>query len=216
MQQELSIIERHWELKDEWANSLTHGVGFIFSLIGFFYLIKIALEEGNMWKLAAFLIYGCSLVLLYAISTLYHSFKSIKLKSLFRLFDHCAIYILIAGSYTPITLLSLPTVWSWTIFSVIWSLAILGIVFKVFFIHRFETLSTLLYLFMGWLIVIAAEPILTHVQTEALYWLAGGGAAYTGGVIFFVFDKTRFFHAIWHIFVLGGSACHYFAFSLYL
>ncbi len=138
------------------------------------------------------------------------------LKKLFRTIDHCAIYLLIAGSYTPFTLLVLGGVWGWTLFAIVWTLAAIGMCLKTFFRHRFKILSTSLYLFMGWLVVIAAEPLMARFDPSGLSWLLAGGLSYTVGVIFFVLDKRRFYHAIWHVFVLGGSVCHYLAVLLYL
>jgi hemolysin III len=130
--------------------------------------------------------------------------------------DHCAIYLLIAGSYTPFTLLLLKESWGWALFNIVWVLAGVGILFKIFFTHRFKILSTLIYLMMGWMVVVAAEPLMSRLPYEGLCWLIMGGLFYTIGVIFFVLDSRRFFHAIWHLFVMGGSVCHYFAILFYL
>jgi hemolysin III len=203
-------------LGDEWANSLTHGIGLVLSLIGLILLILTPFQEGNHWKLLNFAVYGVSLVLLYAASTLYHAVRRPALKRLLRTVDHCAIYLLIAGSYTPFTMLLLQGVWGWTLFGIIWSLAFLGIIFKIFFIHRFQILSTSIYLLMGWLVVIAAEPFIDRFHYAGLCWVVAGGLCYTFGVIFYAFDKRRFYHAIWHLFVLSGSICHYFAILFYL
>ncbi len=203
-------------LKDEWANSLTHGLGLILSLIGFFLLIGTTLQEENREKFLSFAVYGASLIALYAASTCYHTLKHPRLKKIFRTVDHCAIYLLIAGSYTPFTVLSMGGLWGWTLFSIVWCLAIFGIFFKIFFKHRFKILSTSLYLLMGWLIIVAIQPLINSLHVEGLYLLFGGGLCYTLGVIFYVLDKRRFYHAIWHLFVLGGSVCHYFAIFLYL
>ena len=203
-------------LGDEWANSLTHGIGLILSLIGLFLLIETPFQEKDIWKLMNFFIYGGSLILLYASSTFYHIVRRPKLKKIMRTVDHCAIYLLIAGSYTPFTILVLGGVWGWTLFSIVWSLAVSGIILKIFFKHRFKILSTCLYLFMGWLVVIAIQPLRENFPPEGLIWLLAGGISYTIGVIFYVLDKRRFYHAIWHLFVLGGSVCHYLAVLFYL
>lgn len=203
-------------LGDEWANSVTHGLGFILSFIGLIFLTLTPFYEGDYWKLLSYGIYSVSLLLLYAASTLYHAVRSPVLKRFLRTVDHCAIYLLIAGSYTPFTMLVLEGVWGWTLFGIVWSLACLGILFKVFFRHRFKVLSTAIYLFMGWLIVIAVEPLSSRLHSGGLYWLMAGGLSYTLGVIFYILDKRRFFHAIWHLFVLNGSVCHYLAVFLYL
>lgn len=203
-------------LGDEWANSLTHGIGLILSLIGFIFLLKTPFSEKDHWKLMNFAIYGGSLILLYAASTFYHAVKHPEFKKLFRTVDHCAIYLLIAGSYTPFTMLLLEGVWGWTLFGIVWGLAFLGILFKVFFKHRFKIFSTSLYLFMGWLVVVAIEPLVERFHATGVLWLLAGGLCYTIGVIFYVLDKRRFYHAIWHLFVLAGSVCHYLAVLFYL
>jgi hemolysin III len=203
-------------LGDEWANSLTHGIGFVLSCIGFILLIKIPFQEKDHWKLMNFAVYGGSLVLLYAASTFYHALRHPQFKKILRTVDHCAIYLLIAGSYTPFTMLLLADIWGWTLFSIVWSLAGLGILFKIFLKHRFKIFSTSLYLFMGWLVVIAAESLVERLHPNGLYWLLAGGLCYTVGVIFYALDKRRFYHAIWHLFVLAGSICHYLAILLYL
>ncbi|CUI16369.1 Hemolysin III [Candidatus Protochlamydia naegleriophila] len=216
----IHFLEEEWaqglRLNDEWANSLTHGIGFILSLIGFFFLIAVPLENGDYWKLLNFTIYGSSLVLLYLASTLYHFFKKPHLKKLFRKVDHCAIYLLIAGSYTPFTMIPLHGFWGWLLFGLVWGMACLGVIFKAFFIHRFKKISTWIYLGMGWLVIIAIEPLINSVSQEGLYWLFAGGLSYSCGVIFYALDKKRFFHAIWHLFVMGGSLCHYLAIMFHL
>ncbi|WP_052236425.1 PAQR family membrane homeostasis protein TrhA [Candidatus Protochlamydia amoebophila] len=198
-------------LKDEWANYLTHGLGLILSLFGLIFLMIKSFSMEDYWKALNFLIYGSTLVLLYSASTLYHFFKDPSLKKIFRKIDHCAIYLLIAGSYTPFTLIALQGFWGWLLFSIVWILACFGIIIKAFFIQRFKTASTWLYLGMGWLIIIAFEPLFNSVSSKGLYWLFIGGGFYTVGVIFYVLDRIRFFHAIWHLFVMGGSICHFFA-----
>ena len=203
-------------LGDEWANSLTHGLGLVLSFVGLIILMMVPFQDGNHWKLMNFGVYGVSLVLLYAASTLYHALEQPVLKRVFRTVDHCAIYLLIAGTYTPFTMLLLEGYWGWTLFGIVWSLAFLGIIFKIFFKHRFKILSTSIYLLMGWMVIIAAEPLFNSFHYAGLCWLFSGGLCYTVGVIFYVLDKRRFYHAIWHLFVLGGSVCHYFAVLLYL
>jgi hemolysin III len=209
-------IEQHWALGDEWANTLTHGIGLALSLIGVAFLIYSPLMEGHPWKLFSFSIFGLTLVLLYGVSTLYHYCHIGTLKHFYRLLDHCAIYLLIAGSYTPFTLISLQGIWGWALCITVWSLAIVGIVLKCCFVGKFNRLSLGLYLVMGWLIVFALEPLVSSLSAEGLWWLAAGGLFYTGGIVFYVLDRIRFFHAIWHLFVLGGSLCHYFAILLYV
>ena len=194
---------------DELANSLTHGVGLLLSLVGAPVLVVSAATTGDRWRVVAASIYAATLVLLYGASTLYHSVRSARLKDLCQRIDHSAIYLLIAGTYTPFTLISLRGAWGWSIFGVVWGLAILGVILKSSFGARLPALSTWLYLAMGWLIVIALRPLATHVEPAGLRWMALGGAFYTGGVVFYVWERVRYSHAIWHLFVLGGSAAHF-------
>jgi hemolysin III len=203
-------------LGDEWANSLTHGIGLILSIIGFIFLIANPLQAEDHWKLLNFAVYGGSLILLYAASTCYHAIKRPQLKKVLRLVDHCAIYLLIAGTYTPFTIFVLEGVWGWTLFTIVWGLACLGITFKTLFKHRFSALSTTVYLLMGWMVIIAAEPLMSRFHISGLCWVLAGGLCYTLGVIFYILDKRRFYHAIWHLFVLVGSFCHYCAIFFYI
>lgn len=203
-------------LGDEWANCVTHGLGLALSFIGMFLLLMTPIHQGNHLKMIIFGVYGGSLILLYAASTLYHAVSRPKLKRFLRTVDHCAIYLLIAGSYTPFTVLLLNGTWGWTLFGIVWSLAIIGIFFKVFFRHRFKILSTCIYLLMGWMVIIAAEPLMHRFHLPGLFLLIGGGLFYTGGVLFYVLDKRRFYHAIWHLFVLMGSICHFLAVFFYI
>ncbi len=204
-------------VSEELANSLTHGIGIYLGVAGLALLVVFASLYGNAWHIVSCSIYGSTLVLLYTASTLYHSFRHPRAKHLFRIFDHTSIYLLIAGTYTPFTLVPLRGAWGWSLFGVVWGLALCGIITKVFFIHRFEILSTLLYLFMGWLVVIASKPMLQKIPTWGIAWLVIGGLSYTIGVIFYLFDrKFCYAHAIWHIFVLAGSICHFFAVMFYV
>lgn len=209
-------IEACWELGDDWANGLTHGLGFILSILGLFLLIDLALIDGSYLKIFAFSVYGSCLVTLYGMSTLYHSISKKPLKHILRIFDHCAIYLLIAGTYTPITLISLQGVWGWTLFATIWTLAITGIILKTIYIGRYVILSTLLYLVMGWLAIVAIEPLMQNLHPTALQWLLAGGIAYTAGVLFFALDRIRYCHTIWHVFVMTGSCCHFLAIFHYV
>lgn len=217
---EQSTPEGEWGIDflpgDEWANSLTHGIGLILSLIGFIFLLEAPFNHQDHWKLFSLGIYGASLIILYSASTCYHSLQKPSLRRLFRKIDHCAIFILIAGTYTPFTTLALEGVWGWSLFAVVWSLAIIGIILKIFLKKPHMALSTILYLVMGWLVVFAIEPLIQTYDINGLYWLFTGGLCYTIGVIFYVLDKIKFFHAIWHLFVIGGSTCHYIAVLLYM
>lgn len=196
---------------EEIANSVTHGIGLLLSIAGFAVLLVLAILRGTAWQIVGCSVYGASLVCLYAASTLYHLALSPKLKRALKILDHSAIYLLIAGTYTPFLLLNLRGPWGWSLFAVIWGLALAGILFKLWFVDRFEHGSTGVYVAMGWLVMVAAKPILAHVPLETLVWLAAGGILYSGGVVFYLSKRLPYSHAVWHLFVLGGSACHYFA-----
>lgn len=202
-----------WE---ELANSLTHGAGFIASVIALITLIIIANGQTDFTKLIVGTVYGSSLVLLYLASTLYHSFHEPTLKHKLKIFDHAAIYVLIAGSYTPFTLYVIKGTWGIIMLASIWILAIAGVVFKLFFVQRFKIFSTILYLAMGWLALLAIQPLFQNLPYEGLFLLIAGGLSYSLGVIFFLWERLPFSHAIWHLFVLGGSVCHFFAVALYV
>ncbi|MDB4886925.1 MAG: hemolysin [Gemmatimonadetes bacterium] len=198
---------------EEIANSLTHGAGLLGSLIALpILLLATTRGEGDGWHLAGSIIYGASLILLYGASTLYHALREGRAKEILRVLDHSAIYLLIAGSYTPFMLGALRGPWGWSMLAIVWTLALVGIVGKWTLGFRFPWLSTALYLGMGWLIVVAMRPLMVHVPRPGLLWLAAGGLCYTGGVVFYARDqRMRFGHAVWHLFVLGGSVCHYVA-----
>src|SRR4029077_11129970 len=174
-------------------------------------LLVLAALRGTAWHIVACSIYGTTLICLYAASTLYHAVISPRVKRALRIFDHSAIYLLISGTYTPFLLVSLRGPWGWSLLGVIWGLALAGVLFKFWFVERFAILSTVVYIAMGWLVVIAAKPVITHLSLTAIIWLLAGGLAYTGGVIFFAAKRIPYSHAIWHLFVLAGSICHYFA-----
>ena len=196
---------------EEIANAITHGIGLLLSIAGFVVLLVLAALRGTAWHIVACSIYGATLICLYAASTLYHAVISPRVKRALRIFDHSAIYLLISGTYTPFLLVSLRGPWGWSLFGVIWGLALAGVLFKFWFVERFAILSTVVYIAMGWLVVIAAKPVITHLSLSAIIWLLAGGLAYTGGVIFFAAKRIPYSHAIWHLFVLAGSICHYFA-----
>jgi hemolysin III len=202
-------------LGEEIANAITHGIGALLSIAGLVILVVFASIKGNAWHIVSFSIFGTCLVLLYTASTLYHSFRSARVKKVFRVMDHAAIFLLIAGTYTPFTLTLLRGAWGWTLFGLVWGLGLAGIVFKVFFVNKFNVLSTIIYLLMGWMIIIAANPLMASVPTGGLYLLAAGGAAYSLGTIFYLWEKLPYSHMVWHLFVLGGSICHFFAVLLY-
>jgi hemolysin III len=196
---------------EELANSITHGVGLALSIIGLIVLIVLSVTRGTAWHILGCTIYGVTLVLLYSASTLYHSFRTPRLKRTLRILDHTAIYLLIAGTYTPFTLVNLRGFWGWTLFSLVWGLSVFGIVWKFFHAERFQIVSTLIYLAMGWLVLIAIRPVTIALPLSGILWLVAGGIFYTVGVLFFGLKRLPYNHAIWHVFVLAGSTCHYFA-----
>ena len=200
-----------YSVGEEIANSVTHGIGAGLSVAGLTLLVALAAIYGDVWRVVSFSIYGSSLVLLYLASTLYHSIQHPKVKRILRIFDHSAIYLLIAGTYTPFTLVSMRGPWGWTLFGVVWGLALLGIAFKTVFIGRYEKWATAAYVLMGWLVVIAFKEMLVTVPPGGIVWLVIGGVVYTLGVLFYAWEKLPYNHAIWHLFVLGGSICHFFA-----
>jgi len=206
--------KRHfWE---ELANSITHGAGLVASIVATVFLIIIANGQNDAGKILVGTIYGSSLILLYGASTLYHSFQSPKAKHYLKIFDHAAIYILIAGSYTPFTLYVVKGFWGEMMLYIIWSIAVVGVIFKLFFVHRFKYFSTALYLGMGWLAMFTIQPLFENLPFHGLFLLIAGGLSYSFGVIFFLWEKLPFSHAIWHLFVLGGSTCHFFAILFYV
>jgi hemolysin III len=196
---------------EELANSVTHGIGLVFSLAGVIVLLVLAVMRGSAWHIAGCAIYGSTLVCLYTASTLYHGIQSPQLKHALKVFDHSAIYLLIAGTYTPFLFVNLRGGWGWTLFSIVWALAMAGIIFKFWFVDHFQILSTVVYLLMGWLALIAVKPLFGLVPTGGLIWLMAGGLMYTVGVVFYAWKRVPYNHVIWHVFVMAGSACHYFA-----
>jgi hemolysin III len=200
---------------EEIANCVTHGFGLALSLAGFVVLVLLAWSNGDALHVASLSVYGASLVALYAASTLYHSARRPRAKQFLQVLDHCGIYLLIAGTYTPFTLLMLRGGWGWTLFGLVWSIAIAGIVFRLVFGTRYRGVAVGSYVLLGWLCVIAVKPILALTPPGALAWIAAGGVAYTAGVFFFA-SKRRHAHAVWHLFVLAGSVCHYLAILLYV
>ena len=195
---------------EELFNSITHGIGLALSVAGFAVLLILAITRGSSWQIVSCAVYGTTLVALYAASTLYHGIPAPTLKRLFRILDHSAIYLLIAGTYTPFLLVNLRGPLGWTLLSVVWTLAIAGILFKLWFVDRLPILSTLVYLSMGWLALIAIKPLIAAVPHSGLAWLLAGGALYSFGVVFYA-KKIPYAHAIWHVFVIAGSICHYVA-----
>jgi hemolysin III len=197
-------------------NSISHLVGAALALIGMVLLVGYASEQGDPWKISSFSIYGVSLFLLYSLSTLYHSLRG-RAKKIFQKLDHVAIYLLIAGTYTPFTLVTLRGTWGWTLFLVIWGLAILGIFIDSRHKDGSRAIQMVIYLLMGWLVLIAMEPLVQALPTGALVLLVLGGVFYTSGIVFYVTDgRVKHAHGIWHLFVLAGSISHYLAILFYI
>ncbi|MGD0484609.1 MAG: hemolysin III family protein [Gemmatimonadales bacterium] len=206
--------ERVQSLGEEIANSVTHGVASLAFAAAIPFLVVAALPGGAA-SVVGSVVFGASLVLLYSSSTLYHSLARNRAKRVFRVIDHSAIYVLIAGTYTPFTLGVLRGVWGWTLFGVVWALAATGIALKASLGFRFPKASLAVYLAMGWLIVVAIKPLLTHLPLAGLAWLAAGGLCYTGGTAIYGWGRPRYQHTIWHLFVLAGSVCHWIAVAGY-
>lgn len=197
-------------LGEEIANAITHGTGVGLSIAALVILVVFAAQQSDAWKVVSFSIYGASLIALYTASTLYHSFPQPRIKRFFRILDHSSIFLLIAGTYTPITIGTMRGGWGWTLFGIIWGLALLGINLKIFALSKLKYMSLAVYILMGWMIVIAIKPLLSAAPVSFLKWMLWGGLAYTFGVIFYAAKRMPYHHCIWHLFVLGGSACHFF------
>ncbi|MFC3884627.1 hemolysin III family protein [Bacillus songklensis] len=201
---------------EEIANSITHGIGALLSIAALVLLIVYSSLYGNAWHVVSFTLFGATMVLLYTSSTLVHSFPAGKVKDLFEIMDHSSIYFFIAGTYTPFLFIAVKGWIGWTLFGMVWGLAIGGTVFKAFFVKKYLFASTILYVLMGWLIVLAWNPLVENVPPNGITLLVVGGVLYTVGAIFYVWRGFKFHHAIWHLFVLGGTATHFFAVLFYL
>jgi hemolysin III len=198
------------------AHVITHGLGAVLSIAGLTVLVARAAMYGNAWHVTASAIFGASLVMMYAASALFHGIQYPRAKHILRVIDHSLIYVLIAGTYTPFTLITLHGPWGWSLFGVTWGLALFGIVFKIFFTGKFEKLSLAIYLGMGWCAITAVKPLLVALPAGGLILMLAGGLTYSAGVAFYVMERLRYHHAIWHVFVLGGSVFHYFAILFYV
>lgn len=207
---------KSYSLPEEIANSVTHGIGFLLALAALVLLVVFSALRGTVWHVVACSIYGTTLVLLFGASTLYHSLPWPRVKAVLKVLDHSAIYLLIAGTYTPFLLVPLRGAWGWSLFGILWGMALAGIVFKIFFAGRFKLVSTLLYIGMGWMVVIAIRPLWVSLPMGGLIWLVAGGLFYTGGTVFYLQHRIPYNHAIWHAFVLAGSLCHFFSVMLYV
>lgn len=203
--------EHSYTLGEEIANSLTHGVGALLSIGGLIWLVTLAVLRGDTWHIVACSIYGAAMVLLYTASTLYHAIPAERAKRVLRVFDHAAIYLLIAGTYTPFTLVSLRGPWGWSLFGVVWGLAVTGIILEIATARRWPAISIALYIAMGWVVVVATGPLIAALPPLGLGLLVAGGLAYTGGIGFYAWKRLPYGHTIWHLFVLAGTVLHFFA-----
>jgi len=201
---------------EEKINVISHGIGIVLSIAALIILILKGIADNNLLNLFSYIVYGLSLVILYTASTVYHNSKDEHLRAKLNIFDHASIYVLIAGTYTPYSLITLEGTTGWLIFSVIWIFAIAGVILKLFFIGKFRVLSTVMYVFMGWIMVFAIKPLVNNLPTEGLIWLLMGGISYTIGAVLYSIEKIKFNHAIFHILVLIGSACHFISIYLYV
>lgn len=197
------------DIREEIASALTHGLGAVTALGASAVLITLAAIYGDGWQLASAIVFGIALLLLYTASTLYHAIQHPVAKGRLKIFDHCAIYILIAGTYTPFTLIGLRGPWGWGLFTAIWALAVFGVIFKLFYTGRFKKLSTAIYIAMGWLVIVAIKPMWASLDGWTLGWLFAGGVFYTLGTVFYHREQLPYSHAIWHLFVIAGSVCHF-------
>lgn len=201
----------YYEHKEEQFNIISHAVGLVLSIVALVLLVIYSVKYGSATHIVSFSIYGTSLIVLYSASTFYHYSKSPKLRSRLNIFDHAAIYVLIAGTYTPFTLVVLKGWVGWTIFGISWGLALVGIILKLFYTGKYDTISTIAYVLMGWLIIIAIKPLVDNFSFNGLVWLLFGGIFYTIGAVLFMMHSIKYNHAIFHIFVLLGSFCHFMA-----
>jgi len=211
-----TVNAKYYPPAEERINIASHAIGLVLSVVALILLVARAATYGNVWHITSFSIFGISLILLYTASTLYHSTKDAKLRNRLRVFDHASIYILIAGTYTPFTLVTLNGTAGWWIFGITWGLALTGITLKLFFTGRYQIVSTLMYVFMGWVIVFAIEPLVDNFSAAGIAWLVAGGVAYTLGAILYGVRIMKFNHATFHVFVLIGSAMHFVSVFFYV
>ncbi|MFD1466021.1 hemolysin III family protein [Lapidilactobacillus mulanensis] len=209
-------VSKHYQVMNEVLSAVTHGIGFFMAVIGLVLLIVKASATHDALRITTFTIYGLCLVLLYLFSTLYHSLMFTKARSLFQIFDHSSIFILIAGSYTPYTLITIGGWQGWTMFSVNWALAIIGILYKIFGKNQRQVFETLLYIFMGWIVILAAKPMAAALGSQGLWLLISGGIAYTFGALLYSMRRIKYIHVIWHVFVMIGSVLIFFSIYLYV
>jgi hemolysin III len=207
---------KYYSPLEEKINIISHAIGGILSIVALVLLVTRANQYGDIWHIISFSIFGASLIILFAASTLYHSTKKSELRFRFKIIDHASIYVLIAGTYTPFTLVTLNGKIGWVIFGLSWGLALTGIILKLFFTGKYKFISTMMYVLMGWVIVFAIEPLINNLPLKGLLWLFAGGISYTIGAIFYTIKKIKFNHAVFHIFVLIGSICHFMSVLFYV
>jgi hemolysin III len=201
---------------EEKINIISHGIGMILSVIALVLLIIRSTAYGDINHIISFTVYGLSLLILYSASTIYHNSKTESIRKKLNIFDHASIYVLIAGTYTPFVIITLNGTVGWILFGIVWTFALVGVIIKLFFIGKYDILSTSMYVFMGWLMIFAAKPLINNLATEGLIWLLIGGISYTIGAVIFSIRKIKFNHAIFHVFVLIGSICHFISVYLYV
>jgi len=214
----MKAIERikYYSQLEEKINIISHAIGFILSMVALVLLVRHAVLYGDVWHIVSFSIFGSSLIMLYAASTFYHSANNPELRNKLNIVDHASIYVLIAGTYTPFTLVTLKGPIGWVIFGISWGLALTGIILKLFFTGKFDLISTIMYVLMGWIIVFAIKPLIHNLPPEGLLWLFAGGISYTIGAILYSIGRIKFNHAIFHLFVLNGSICHFMSVFFYV
>ncbi|WP_283640154.1 PAQR family membrane homeostasis protein TrhA [Mesonia mobilis] len=212
----MKIFPSYYRQAEEKINVITHAFGFLLSVIAFIFFIKKSIELQNLGYAISTIVYAVSLMVLYAASTGYHSAKRRKLRARLNIFDHAAIYILIAGTYTPFTLITLKGTLGYILFSIVWAVAVVGVILKLFYTGKFKLLSTIMYVAMGWIVIFAIKPLLENLPTNGIWLLFAGGFFYTLGAVLFMFDKLKFNHAIFHVFVLLGSISHFLAIYFYV
>lgn len=205
---------RLYSVMEEIANAITHGLGAALAIAGM--IILIVKGVGDPWKVVSSTIYGASMILLFTMSCMYHAISNVRAKKILRVFDHSTIFILIAGTYTPFTLVALRGWIGWTIFGIVWGVAILGIILNIISIERFKVVSMIGYIASGWCVIAAIGPLIQRMETAGLVLLLAGGIAYTAGIIFYAMKKIRYMHSIWHVFVFAGALLHYFCILFYV
>lgn len=204
-----AAVTADYSLLEEALNSLTHGIGLVLSVAGTVLLVVAASMLGDPWKIVGFSVFGATLALLYTASMLYHAARRPRLRAVYKMLDHCAIFALIAGTYTPFLLVNMRGPVGWTLFAVIWTLAVAGIALKLVFGNRYKLARVGIYLAMGWLVLFASGELVNSIDPLGFWLIVAGGVTYTAGVVFYLADRLPYNHAIWHLFVVGGSACHF-------